>query len=1727
MNAFRNAVNKLNMKSLSLPLLGVLLFLSSASGQNLVTNGDFETGTLAGWTTTMTGANTGYVANDGSTFTSCGGAYGSWVSPVPVIAGTYSVLYDHTVGGTASLVSDALVLPEACSSLKYSMDITYESLAPLSDMSQNITVSVLDATMAPIATFYSLTGSGSSGATAQVPASNTCLFLDTSTGSGSGAWGGGQTVHLAIETITQDGCLPHQIDNISLVCQDPFTAMDIELTDPCYCENPENILLPGGPYLFHDYLHVSTTAGLTISLAANDGNFVDATNTAIPVGTVFAEVTPGEYELEFFTASGVSADIEVSSGFGSIPFTAGGCIFENCCSATLACNDNVQISLDYSCEAELIPNLILSGNGIGCPAQVRIKTENDVVVDASTGSGFNIVYPVIGSEYIGKRWKAEIFVMDATGNIVDDCWGYFTVEDKLAPQITCLEDITVSCKDDLEAMTTSVSDFSLCTTGTDTDLTDVALTTLVFDVSAGSYNAWEIINSISVGTPVAATASGAKFTIDGVDISIPTTGTFPNLEYDFTVIEGTLASYIPTMTITLPDADLPAGGICMTTQATSFAAINVADNCSNSEILIGRDELDSNDCGPSGITATRLIEYIARDAGGLVSVPCSFTVSYEKVLLDDVDFPADYTGQCSDGETPGTDVTGVPTVGGCDLSLTENLCKFNISYTDDRTDSSCSDYTILRKWVVLDWCAGQHRQSYQTIEISDTEPPVEMGCPEDDIIVDATSGCSGSYTFKPLDSLNQFGLVFVPTDCSTISYQGEFLTADERDVNEVDQDYNPMGNLGNSMFSATLPVGQNSIKYVATDACGNSTQCTFEVIVRDNQAPIPVCDQYTAVSLDDSGWGRLYGRSLDDGSYDQCGGEVSFEVRRNDAPCASLSDYVGDDTVFGDFVQFCCSEAGDTVETILKVIDEGGLYNTCTVNVVVQDKHGNFSLGCPTPLVVETPCLGSLNDIKGLFGSPSPSNSCGGVPTFISEDSDDGLDVCGTGTISRTWTAVYGQDTTSQTCVQSINVTASGTLTRNSFNPPAANPVANCGNYTEDNGDGPSLKPGSNFCGDVGFTFEDSPFFSVEGYCVKVIRTWTAIDFCNYDIATGEGSWTWTQTIKVSDDQGPEITGCPDDITVVASGDDCEALVNVPMPSATDLCFDRELPASSFEWTLSGSAFDSGIGNTASDTLGVGTYTLAWVATGLCGVASDADSCSFNIVVEDNSTPTPYCRSTVNTVISSADPGTLPTVDIWASDFDLGSVDDCDDNLSVSFSGTDLNDTQRVYGCHQLGFHTVEIYFTDSSGNQDFCVASVHIQANGNICDTIGARAIRIEGDVYTENLEMIENVEIGLQEMTTTQMNIANTDSQGHFAFENIDSGDDYQLLPTSADDYLNGVSTLDLIMIQRHILGLEQLDSPYKLIAADINGSENINGLDLIELRKLILGIYTELPQNDSWNFVDGAQVFVDPSAPWPFTKKIELNQPSQDMMENDFIAVKIGDVNSSAEINSAAGQLSERSTKVRIQNEVHAVKEGQEYLIPIYFDQDVTVYGLQLDLEFRNDLKVVNIESGKLDVSTGNVLLKEAQLTVSYDKEFLFDIKSQEALFYVTVLTSSHLEGKVFDFKNEGLQNELYGDNYEVMGVSLGDNIPSFVTELKQNVPNPFDGSTTIEFILPSATNVTLNVLNLNGKIIKSIKGYYESGRHEITLSSADLNAKGVYYYQLDTEIYSATKKMIHME
>ena len=81
-----------------------------------------------------------------------------------------------------------------------------------------------------------------------------------------------------------------------------------------------------------------------------------------------------------------------------------------------------------------------------------------------------------------------------------------------------------------------------------------------------------------------------------------------------------------------------------------------------------------------------------------------------------------------------------------------------------------------------------------------------------------------------------------------------------------------------------------------------------------------------------------------------------------------------------------------------------------------------------------------------------------------------------------------------------------------------------------------------------------------------------------------------------------------------------------------------------------------------------------------------------------------------------------------------------------------------------------------------------------------------------------------------------------------------------------------------------------------------------------------------------------------------------------------------------------------------------------------------------------------------------------------------------------------------------------------------------ELEQNTPNPFNAETVIGFNLPTAGTATLKVMDIQGKVLKTITADYTKGYNQISLNAKELGATGVLSYQLESADNVVTKKMI---
>jgi hypothetical protein len=82
------------------------------------------------------------------------------------------------------------------------------------------------------------------------------------------------------------------------------------------------------------------------------------------------------------------------------------------------------------------------------------------------------------------------------------------------------------------------------------------------------------------------------------------------------------------------------------------------------------------------------------------------------------------------------------------------------------------------------------------------------------------------------------------------------------------------------------------------------------------------------------------------------------------------------------------------------------------------------------------------------------------------------------------------------------------------------------------------------------------------------------------------------------------------------------------------------------------------------------------------------------------------------------------------------------------------------------------------------------------------------------------------------------------------------------------------------------------------------------------------------------------------------------------------------------------------------------------------------------------------------------------------------------------------------------------------------------LNQNYPNPFNPTTTIAFHLPSSSFVTLKVFNSAGREVASLfDRQLPAGNHRTEWNASGVPS-GIYYYRIQAETYSETKKLVLM-
>ena len=699
---------------------------------------------------------------------------------------------------------------------------------------------------------------------------------------------------------------------------------------------------------------------------------------------------------------------------------------------------------------------------------------------------------------------------------------------------------------------------------------------------------------------------------------------------------------------------------------------------------------------------------------------------------------------------------------------------------------------------------------------------------------------------------------------------------------------------------------------------------------------------------------------------------------------------------------------------------------------------------------------------------------------------------------------------------------------------------------------------GDDNCALIIVDYRDETYTIEPDACFKVIRTWIVIDWCQYDPthSSTEGRWEYRQIIKVLDTKDPVVTceigpcepavrnaqwSCDGHIELTVDADDeCtpdnwlnyEYKIDIDDDGTYDVYSGPAKPGQVAQNYHNPYADDEKDPTRASGTYPFGWHRITWFIEDGCGNVGTCDTV-FHIL--DCKRPTPYCKTGIITVVMPSS----GSIAIWANDLDAGSFDNCthEEDLKFYFNG-DESWTGYVVNCDTFANRgatgsvriSVQVWVEDEEGNADYCTTIIEVQDPNGVCGgTVTSTAVA--GKVFTEEQNFVQDVQVTIhkdQAVMADRMTLAD----GYYAFMNLEDDYTYMVDPKRDDDYTNGVSTGDLVRIQRHLLGKADIASPYKLIAADANDSKDISAADIALLRKLILGSLVELPNVDSWRFVPADYVFEDLTNPWhpqDFPETMEYVDLNAQMMNTDFVAIKVGDIDGNAKANGLNSNGTRSGDEFTFNAAERRFNAGETVVMKISADEYEILSGFQFTVQFDEDVLAFEaVNATSIGVSQANYnMTQNGFLTMSWN-DFGSDIIGKELFELVFVAKSAGTLSENVLFNSAETTAEAYDQEVNVLGVNLqysdenGQTVERF--ELHQNVPNPFKSYTTIGFELPNDLGAVLTIYDVMGKVVSVINIDGQKGYNEIEVTRDGIANHGVLYYQLDAGSHTATRKML---
>ncbi len=865
---------------------------------------------------------------------------------------------------------------------------------------------------------------------------------------------------------------------------------------------------------------------------------------------------------------------------------------------------------------------------------------------------------------------------------------------------------------------------------------------------------------------------------------------------------------------------------------------------------------------------------------------------------------------------------------------------------------------------------------------------------------------------------------------------------------------------------------------------GNSVEtstCIVSLVLQDNVIPIAIADQNITLQLT-NGQATLFPQAVDDGSYDNCG-SVSLSLSQTLFTAAHIGDNQVTLTV--------TDESGNvnTVWAIVTVIGDGS-GSGCTVNDIIFPADINITDadGVLANLTVEN--LQSFYNYTYEQANPYTIASCNNI---VIAYTDQVINTSYGYKILRTFTSLDWLTTAIKTDVQVIKLYTSTNTSLSCID----NVTVNVDNgsvelFPED------LLAGTNYdYSTISLTIE----FNGDIVADNIITL-------NY---IGQ---TLTYTVTDSD------TGnsCWGTINVVDYESECPMNIDTDVTFPLDVIYipETSVPADQLTPGVLVSTFGFALENVDVSIHPVATCTLiGYTYEDNVFLYTDGNYKivrTFTVIdwytYEPQSTEGIYTHVQVinvginpNNLICDVLPNNAPAGDCdtghsleddveWPSDLSVADYRITPDGL-IEFSNVPEKDARPIF------FNTPD----------DYSATYVDLLVELTPSTLTVARIWKAVNNTYDITWNYSQTIMVdfsgfeNLVSVTTATDRavpgvIFNSNYQTNMEGETQVLGDIISI--DFDDEVLNGVNVRDLILIQRHILGLEDLDERLTL-ASDIDSNGNITAADVLDLRKRILGVTNEI----EWKFINTQ---VDNGT---------LIQPKA-----TYVAYKKGDVDDSAIL--PGGEELPVTAKLTIEDKV--LNNGETYMIPVSIEDENLLMGMEIRLGLNTDLLVIEGIENNLGFAMNDYNVSSDGELVIVISDFLNaqdpSLDANNAVVYIQCTAKAnillHDAIKVSNRTSYAVDEnlELYVVGGEIENLITSTNSPELAS-LKV-FPNPTVDYLRIDLSGVSAKgNLNVSILNTQGQLIKN--------QSSDVIDVQDLTP-GMYYYKITIGEHETKGKFI---